>query len=77
MGYILIDNDIDVKEGIKYVEKALEFDPNNEEYIDSLAWGYYKLGKCKEAWEIIKHIKLDNEEIKKHKEAIKKCKGEK
>jgi len=77
LGYILIDNDIDVKEGIKYVKKALELDPNNEEYLDSLAWGYYKLGKCKKAWEIIKNIKLDNEEIKKHKEAIKKCKGDK
>ena len=77
LGYILIDNDIDVKEGIEYVKKALEFDPNNEEYLDSLAWGYYKLGKCKEAWEIIKNIKLDNKEIKKHKEAIKKCKGDK
>ena len=77
LGYILIDNDIDVKEGIEYVKKALEFDPNNEEYLDSLAWGYYKLGKCKEAWEIIKNIKLDNEEIKKHKEDIKKCKGDK
>ena len=77
LGYILIDNEINIKEGINYVKKALEFDPNNEEYLDSLAWGYYKLGKCKEAWEIIKHIKLDNEEIKKHKEAIKKCKGDK
>ena len=77
LGYILIDNDINVKEGIKYVTKALKFDPNNEEYIDSLAWGYYKLGKCKKAWKIIKHIKLRDEEIKKHKEAIKKCKGDK
>ncbi|HIQ50907.1 MAG TPA: hypothetical protein EYH54_02955 [Nautiliaceae bacterium] len=77
LGYILIDNDIDVKEGIKYIKKALEFDPNNEEYLDSLAWGYYKLGKCKKAWEIIKNIKLNNKEIKKHKEAIKKCKGDK
>jgi len=77
LGYILIDNDINIKEGIKYVQKALEFDPNNEEYLDSLAWGYYKLGKYKKAWEIIKDIKLDNEEIKKHKEAIKRCKGDK
>ena len=53
LGYILIDKDINVKEGLKYVQKALELKPDNEEYIDSLAWGYYKLGKCKEALEII------------------------
>ncbi len=51
--------------------------PESEEYIDSLAWGYYKLGKCKEAWEIIKYIKLNDQEINMHKEKIKKClKGE-
>ena len=77
LGYILINNDVDARKGIEYVKKALEFDPNNEEYLDSLAWGYYKLGKCKEAWEIIKNIKLNNEEIKEHKKAIKKCKGDK
>ena len=73
LGYVLIDKDINVKEGLKYVQKAVEVKPDNEEYIDSLAWGYYKLGKCKEAWEIIKHIKLKDEEILLHKEKIKKC----
>ena len=73
LGYILIDKDINVKEGLKYVQKALELKPESEEYIDSLAWGYYKLGKCKEAWEIIKYIKLNDKEINMHKEKIKKC----
>jgi tetratricopeptide (TPR) repeat protein len=73
LGYIMIDNGIDVKEGVEYVQKALEKDPQNEEYIDSLAWGYYKLGKCKEAWEIIKYIKLNDDEILKHKKKIKQC----
>ncbi|GAB6073858.1 tetratricopeptide repeat protein [Nautilia lithotrophica] len=73
LGYIMIDNDIDVKEGLKYVQKAVEMKPDNEEYIDSLAWGYYKLGKCKEAWDIIKYIKLKDKEILMHKEKIKKC----
>ena len=73
LGYVLIDIDINVKEGLKYVQKAIDLKPDNEEYIDSLAWGYYKLGKCKEAWEIIKHIKLKDKEILMHKEKIKKC----
>jgi len=73
LGYLLIDYDIDVKEGLKYVQKAVELKPENEEYIDSLAWGYYKIGKCKEAWEIIKYVKLKDKEILKHKKMIKKC----
>jgi len=48
-GYTLIDNDIDVKKGIKLVQKALEKDKNNTYYLDSLAWGYYKQNRCKEA----------------------------
>jgi len=73
LGYILIDNDIDVKEGIKYIQKALELEPNKVEYIDSLAWGYYKLGKCNEAWEIIKSIDSEDKEILRHKKLIKRC----
>lgn len=48
-GYILIDHDLDIKKGIEFVEKALEIEPNSAYYIDSLAWGYFKLGNCKKA----------------------------
>lgn len=48
-GYTLIDNDIDIKKGIKLVQEALEKDKNNTYYLDSLAWGYYKQNRCKEA----------------------------
>ncbi|MEO1928092.1 MAG: hypothetical protein ABGX26_05330 [Nautiliaceae bacterium] len=73
LGYLLIDKNINVKEGLKYVKKALKLNPTKQDYIDSLAWGYYKLGKCKEAWEIIKNVTLKREEIKIHKQQIKKC----
>jgi len=73
IGYLMIDYDINYKEGLKYVQKAVELDPQNEEYIDSLAWGYYKLHKCKEAWEIIKGVKLKDKEILMHKRLIEKC----
>ncbi|MBR4141419.1 MAG: tetratricopeptide repeat protein [Campylobacter sp.] len=48
-GYILIDHDLDIKKGMEFVEKALEIEPNSAYYIDSLAWGYFKLGNCKKA----------------------------
>jgi tetratricopeptide (TPR) repeat protein len=73
LGYIMIDKNVNVREGLKYVKKALELSPDNEEYIDSLAWGYYKLGQCKEALEIMKNVHLKDKEILKHKMYIKKC----
>ncbi len=73
LGYVLIDKNINPKEGIEYVKKALTLNPDNEEYIDSLAWGYYKLHKCKEAWEIIKIIKSNDKTIIMHKNKIKRC----
>ena len=73
LGYLLIDKNINPKEGIKYVQKALKLEPDNIEYIDSLAWGYYKLKQCKIAWKIIKNIHTDDETILYHKKLIKRC----
>lgn len=77
LGYLLIDYDIDINEGIKYIKDALKEEPNNPAYLDSLAWGYYKLNKCKDAFNIINKIPkeiIDNEkEIKDHFEHIESC----
>ena len=77
-GYVLIDHDIDVKRGIKLVKKALENEPDSVYFLDSLAWGEYKLGKCNKAAKIMKKIS-DNEEFmksdeaKEHLKAISEC----
>jgi predicted Zn-dependent protease len=73
LGYLLIDFDINPKEGIEYVKKALMVKPDDLAYIDSLAWGYYKLHKCKTAWDIIKNIETNDKEINMHKKLIKRC----
>ena len=74
LGYLLIDHDIDIKEGLKYVKKALKLEPKNEYYLDSLAWGYFKEGRCKEAYEILKKLKdKEQVEIKKHLKKAKEC----
>ena len=70
--------DLDIKKGIELVKLALEKDPQNLYYLDSLAWGYYKLGDCKQAWEILKQTLDDKEfansdESKAHIKAIKAC----
>lgn len=81
LGYLLIDNDVDPKKGIEYVKKALEIEPDSGFYLDSLAWGYYKIGRCKEArktmQDAVNAIGSDDEELQRHIEAIDEClKGE-
>jgi tetratricopeptide (TPR) repeat protein len=77
-GYTLIDSDIDIQKGIDYIKKALAQQPNNAYYIDSLAWGYYKINQCKKAYKLMKEISSkeieETIELKEHFEAIKKCK---
>lgn len=74
-GYLLIDHDIDIEKGIGLVREALLKEPNSPYYLDSLAWGLYKLGKCKEAQEIMDRIGKDvtEEEILEHMRKIKEC----
>lgn len=78
-GYLLIDHDLDIKKGIKLVKEALKYDPNSPYYLDSLAWGYYKIGKCKEAKKLIERVyqMSKDKEVKKHIDAITKCVKEK
>ncbi len=77
LGYLLIDHEIDVKKGIEYVQEALILEPNSIYYLDSLAWGYYKLGECQKAKDIIDRVaNMDgssNEEVVKHINIINKC----
>jgi tetratricopeptide (TPR) repeat protein len=77
LGYILIDHEIDVKKGMEYVKKALKLEPNSAYYIDSLAWGYYKLGACKQADALIKKVLVlgegDEPEVKEHIKMIEQC----
>jgi tetratricopeptide (TPR) repeat protein len=56
LGYLLIDHDVDIERGIAFVVQALKIDPNNLYYADSLAWGHYKMGRYKEAYELIAKV---------------------
>lgn len=78
LAYILIDFNIDIKKGLILVKKALEIEPNNIAYIDTLAWGEYKLNNCKESYihmkRVVDEVGLDDEEIKLHWDKIRECK---
>lgn len=77
LGYLLIDFDVDIPQGLILVNLALEKEPNNYAYLDSLAWGEYKLNNCKKAYKIMKKIVdevgLKDEEIILHWNKIKEC----
>jgi len=77
LGYLLIDHDIDVPQGIRYIEKVLQTEPDSAYYLDSLAWGYYKLGNCLKAQKMIhKVMRLeggDNAEVLEHAKRIEEC----
>ncbi len=78
LAYILIDYDLNVRRGVSLVKKALEKDPKNIAFLDTLAWGEYKLKNCKEAFnqmkKVIDEVDLDDEEIRTHWQKIKECK---
>lgn len=77
LGYMLIDHDMDVERGMELVRKALVHQPKSPFYLDSLAWGYYKLGDCKNAYNYMKQvidlIGEEDEEVKSHWDAVRRC----
>lgn len=80
-GYTLIDKDIDIEKGLMLIKEALEKEPDNSYYLDSLAWGYYKLNRCKEAYIQMKKVVdvegLKEKEIIEHWTIIQQCQEKK
>jgi tetratricopeptide (TPR) repeat protein len=42
---MLADQNMKLEEALGYIKKALELDPANGAYLDSLGWAYFRLGK--------------------------------
>lgn len=59
------------------VKQALEINPNNIAYLDSLAWGYYKLDRCEESKtildKVITKVGKSDVDIKYHLDKIENC----
>ncbi len=49
LGYMLIDRGLKLEEATGFIKRALEGDPGNPSYLDSLGWAYVKQGKFAEA----------------------------
>jgi tetratricopeptide (TPR) repeat protein len=44
IGYMWVDRNMNLEDGGNMIRKALELEPNNAAYIDSLGWYYYHIG---------------------------------
>jgi tetratricopeptide (TPR) repeat protein len=44
LGYMMADRGTHLEEALAYIKKAVELDPQNGAYLDSLGWAYFKLG---------------------------------
>jgi tetratricopeptide (TPR) repeat protein len=54
LGYMLADRNNHLEEALILVKKALDLDPQNYNYIDSLGWVYFKLGNYDQAEESLR-----------------------
>lgn len=51
LGYLYADNNMKIEESLSLVRRALELEPGNGAYIDSLGWVYYRKGEYRLALE--------------------------
>jgi Flp pilus assembly protein TadD len=49
LGYLLADKGQQLDEAIVLVRRALDIEPDNPSYLDSLGWAYYRRGDANEA----------------------------
>jgi tetratricopeptide (TPR) repeat protein len=49
LGYMLADRNIRVQEALALIQKAVDQEPANGAFLDSLGWAYYRLNKLDEA----------------------------
>jgi tetratricopeptide (TPR) repeat protein len=45
LGYMLADQNVKLEEAFGYIKRAVDLDPTNGAYLDSLGWAYFRLGK--------------------------------
>jgi len=49
LGYFYLEQDKNIKQAGELISKALEIEPENGAYVDSLGWYYFKTGKFNQA----------------------------
>jgi tetratricopeptide (TPR) repeat protein len=54
LGYMLADRSLKLDEALKLIQKAVEVDPGNGAYLDSLGWVYFRMNNLDKAEEFLK-----------------------
>jgi hypothetical protein len=54
LAWFLINNDININEGLKLIDHALEIEPENSYFLDTKGWGLFKQGSDEQALVLIK-----------------------
>jgi tetratricopeptide (TPR) repeat protein len=49
LGYMFADRNVRLEEAYEMIKKAVDLDPGNAAYLDSLGWVYFRMGKLHEA----------------------------
>jgi tetratricopeptide (TPR) repeat protein len=49
LGYMLADRNVRVPEALEMIRQAVEMEPNNGAYLDSLGWAYFRSGDLEQA----------------------------
>ena len=63
LGYMWADQGESLEEAVELIERALDLEPDNGAYIDSLGWALFKMGRYAEARELLeKAAKLMSED---------------
>jgi tetratricopeptide (TPR) repeat protein len=45
LGYMLADRGVQLQQSVDDIKRALQLEPNNGAYLDSLGWAYYKMNR--------------------------------
>jgi len=58
LGYMNADRGVELEESLNYIKQAVNLEPTNGAYLDSLGWAYFKLGKYDLAEETLNKASL-------------------
>lgn len=62
LGYMWADKGINLEKALEMIEKAVQLEPKNPAYLDSLGWVLYKLNRPQEALaQVLKAVELNEE----------------